>query len=75
MDNDEVNHPSHYNWMEGIEAVEVCEQFSYNLGNALKYIIRADHKNNFVQDIEKAIWYLRRELNRRGHGQFDRNGN
>lgn len=63
---DNVNHPPHYNWLsKGIEAVDVCEQFNYNLGNALKYIIRCDHKGKPEEDIRKAIFYLNRELQRR----------
>jgi hypothetical protein len=40
---------------------------SFNLGNAIKYIWRADEKGNTQQDLEKAIWYLEREMKRRGY--------
>ena len=65
---DHVHHPPHYNWHPaGIEAVVVCEAFSYNLGNAIKYIFRSGGtvtKGDIDTDLEKAIWYLRRELER-----------
>lgn len=68
LGSDGVHHPAYYNWHPaGIEAVEVCEAFSYNLGNAIKYIFRSGGtvtKGHVEQDLEKAIWYLRRELQR-----------
>ena len=65
MADDPINHPAHYTWIPGIEPIEIAEHLPYCLGNALKYIVRADHKGADVQDIEKAIWYLQRELKRR----------
>lgn len=61
-----INHPAHYNHGK-IEAITVIEDWSlnFNMGNALKYISRADHKGTPVADIQKAIWYLQRELDRR----------
>ena len=60
---DNVSHPSHYN-VGTIEVIEVIEdwQLNFNLGNAIKYIGRCEHKNNKKEDIKKAIWYLEREL-------------
>ena len=60
---DPVNHPAHYK-VGGIETIEFIEakQLNYNMGNAVKYISRADHKGNKKQDLEKAVWYLNREL-------------
>lgn len=61
-----VNHPPHYNrHPSGIEAIEVCEHMNFNLGNAVKYIWRADEKGQATEDLKKAIWYLDRELKRR----------
>ena len=51
-----VNHPQHY-----IEVVEDWK-LGFNLGNAVKYIGRCEHKGTKEQDIKKAIWYLEREL-------------
>jgi len=61
-----IDHPDHYNIVPKIECIDVVECFNFNLGNAIKYIWRADYKGNFRDDILKAIWYLNRELERRG---------
>jgi hypothetical protein len=67
---DNVDHPSHYNWLpNGIEVIDITEHFNFRTGNALKYIMRADHKGKPVEDIRKAIWYLQRELDARQKGE------
>ena len=60
---DPVNHPAHYK-VGGIETIDFIEakRLNYNMGNAVKYITRADHKGSRKQDLEKAVWYLKREL-------------
>jgi hypothetical protein len=60
---DLVNHPAHYK-TGGIETIDFIEakELNYNMGNAVKYISRAEHKGNKKQDLEKAIWYLNREI-------------
>ena len=60
-----VNHPSHYN-IGKYEAIDVIEdwQLNFNLGNTVKYISRAGHKDDIVQDLKKALWYLEREIKR-----------
>lgn len=60
-----VNHPSHYNKGK-FEVIEVIEDWNlnFNLGNAVKYISRCEHKGNKKQDLEKAVWYLQRELDK-----------
>jgi hypothetical protein len=60
---DPVNHPAHYK-VGGIETIDFIEakKLNYNLGNVVKYLTRADHKGNRKQDLEKAKWYLEREL-------------
>lgn len=60
---DNVNHPAHYK-TGGIETIDFIEakQLTYNLGNVVKYITRADHKGNKVEDLKKAQWYLNREI-------------
>jgi hypothetical protein len=62
---DMVNHPPHYK-TGGIETIDFIEakQLGYNLGNVVKYISRADHKGNRKENLEKARWYLDRELSR-----------
>jgi len=60
---DQVNHPKHYNQHpSGVECIDVVEHFSFNRGNAIKYLWRAGDKGNLVQDLEKAIWYIQREI-------------
>jgi hypothetical protein len=60
---DPVNHPAHYK-VGGIETIDFIEAKSlgYNLGNVVKYVTRSDHKDNRLQDLEKARWYLDREI-------------
>lgn len=63
--NDNVNRPAHYT--DGrIEVIDFIEdkKLNYNRGNAIKYISRAGKKNpdKEVEDLEKAIWYLHREV-------------
>ena len=60
-----INHPSHYNMGE-YEAIDVIEDWNlnFNLGNTVKYISRAGHKDNIVQDLKKALWYIEREIQR-----------
>lgn len=62
---DAVNHPSHYTY-GSIEAIDYIEDkgFNYNLGNAIKYISRAGHKLNTIEDLSKAVWYINREIAR-----------
>lgn len=64
---DVVNHPKHYQLAKGIEAIDLMEmtstapEFVGHLRNtALKYIIRAGHKDpsKYVQDLDKAKWYI-----------------
>jgi len=61
---DLVNQPPHYKSKGGIESIEVIESFelNFNLGNVIKYILRSDKKGNKKQDLEKAQWYLKREI-------------
>ena len=60
---DVVNHPAHYK-VGGIEVIDFIESkgLSYNLGNVVKYVSRADHKGNRLEDLKKAQWYLNREV-------------
>lgn len=65
--NDPVNHPSHYTDTK-IEVMDYIEDkgFNFALGNAVKYISRAGRKdkNKTIEDLEKAEWYLNREIER-----------
>lgn len=62
---DNVNRPKHYtNHPSGIECIQITRHMGFNLGNAIKYIWRADLKNG-TEDLEKAIWYLNDEIRKR----------
>ena len=73
--NDNVNHPSHYTQGpvhdrcgEVVECITVTEGMNFNVGNAVKYLWRCDAKDNgqnAIQDLEKARWYITREIERR----------
>lgn len=74
--NDPVNHPAHYTSSQArcecgatIECIQITEHMQFNLGNCLKYIWRADLKNDAIEDLRKAAWYLNREISRRELGQ------
>lgn len=65
--NDNVNHPAHYT--DGkIEVIDFIEdkKLGYHLGNAVKYISRAGKKDpdKYIEDLQKAVWYLQREIKR-----------
>lgn len=62
-----VNHPAHYGGDTVYESIKVIEAWNlgFCLGNAVKYISRADHKGAPLQDLEKAEWYLNREIQKR----------
>ena len=68
---DQINHPSHYTWIKdkvGIEVIDITRHLDFDLGNAIKYILRAGkkpiNKSNLnlnvaaIQDLKKAIWYI-----------------
>ena len=68
---DMVNHPSHYQSKNGLEAIDVIEAFTSDLegieavdtANAIKYLLRWKNKNG-IEDLKKAIWYLNDEIQR-----------
>ena len=71
-EHDPVNHPSHYTWIKdkcGIEVIDITRHLDFDLGNAIKYILRAGKKpiiskenininKAAIQDLQKAIWYI-----------------
>jgi transposase len=64
---DNVNHPPHYK-TGGIETIDFIEakDLNYRLGNVIKYVSRAGKKDSDpVQDLQKAAWYLQREIDAR----------
>lgn len=62
-----VNHPKHYGGEDNpMEVIKIINHYGLNfeLGNVLKYLIRADKKGNRKQDLQKALWYLQHEINK-----------
>lgn len=70
---DNVNHPAHYNsHPSGIECIEIARHHNFNIGNTIKYLWRAGLKSEEgmedtdkqIEDLNKAIWYIRDEIKR-----------
>lgn len=72
---DRVNHPKHYQWLKelcGIEVIDITRHMNFNLGNTIKYVLRAGHKEEEglsnkqkkIEDLKKAIFYLNDEIKR-----------
>jgi uncharacterized protein DUF3310 len=67
---EKINHPQHYNTglarcemcNSQIECIDVVRHLPFNIGNAMKYLWRCDHKGNKVEDLKKAIWYIEDEI-------------
>ena len=67
-----VNHPDHYAWLKelcGIEPIDICRHLDFNCGSAVKYLLRKGKKEmnlsereQRVQDLSKAIFYLQDEI-------------
>lgn len=66
---DKVNSPSHYAWLKGkcgIEVIDITRWLDFDTGNAVKYLLRAGHKEEEgytdrqkeIEDLEKAVWYI-----------------
>lgn len=65
---DMVNHPPHYTeHPSGVECIQITEHMNFNIGNAVKYLWRADKKNG-LEDLKKAAWYINREIERQSAG-------
>lgn len=65
MATDMINHPPHYTQHpSGVECIAVTEHFSFNIGNAIKYLWRSGLKGAQVDDLKKAAWYVNREIER-----------
>lgn len=63
---DAVSHPPHYTaHKSGVECIQITEHMGFNLGCALKYIWRCDLKLDAIEDLEKAKWYINREIEKR----------
>lgn len=76
MEKDErVCHPSHYTWLKdlcGIEVIDITRHMNFNLGNCIKYVLRAGHKTEQgmtnkekqIEDLKKAQFYINDEIKR-----------
>ena len=64
-----VNHPSHYTWLKelcGVEVIDITRHMDFDLGNAVKYILRQGQKSEegisdkdkAIEDLQKAVWYI-----------------
>lgn len=66
MKHDNVEHPKHYtSHPSGVECIQVTEHYGFCIGNAIKYLWRAGLKNDTIEDLRKAAWYVNREIDRR----------
>tara|TARA_R100000458_G_C8220469_1_gene205002 strand:- start:560 stop:805 length:246 start_codon:yes stop_codon:yes gene_type:complete len=56
---EKVNHPAHYNSGK-IEVIDAIHDWGLDfcLGNVVKYVARHNHKENSLEDLKKAKWYL-----------------
>ena len=62
-----VNHPSHYGGENNpLEVINIIEHYdlNFNLGNVIKYCLRAGKKDELKQELKKAQWYINREIQR-----------
>lgn len=66
LEQDIVNHPSHYKFDNGVEVIDLTEQLNFCVGNAIKYLARAGRKDpdKAIEDLEKAEFYVKREIAR-----------
>lgn len=62
---DSVKKPDYYN-IGDIEAIDFIDSWglNFNLGNVIKYVTRCNYKENKIKDLQKAIYYIEREINR-----------
>lgn len=64
--NDNVNHPSHYKFANGVEVIDLTEQLDFLRGNAVKYLARAGRKGDEMEDLLKAQFYVDRAITKLG---------
>ena len=68
---DNVNNPPHYNNSPAkcdcgrrIECIDITRHYPFNIGNAIKYLWRAELKGNALEDLKKAAWYIQDEISK-----------
>ncbi len=78
MKKDNINHPSHYtSHPSGIECIDIADHHDFCIGNAIKYLWRAglksedgiSKKEKQIEDLKKAIWYIKREIKHLSNGE------
>ena len=63
---DMVNNPPHYTkHPSGVECIEIAEHMNFNIGSAVKYLWRCDEKGSAIENLQKAAWFIQREIERR----------
>lgn len=63
MGTDNVNHPAHYTQGKIEVADFIADQkLDFFLGNAVKYVCRCRFKDNYVEDLQKAVWYINKAI-------------
>lgn len=63
--NDAVHHPAHYTTHpSGVECIAIVEHMTFNVGSAVKYLWRLGKKDDVIQELGKARWYIDREIQR-----------
>jgi len=68
LDPEGVDHPAHYSQHpSGVECIDIIEHMGFNLGSAVKYLWREGLKDSepTIKDLNKAVWYIQREIKRR----------
>lgn len=75
---EQVNHPSHYAWLNdlcGVEPLDICRHLDFNTGNAIKYLLRKDKVDGNktktekrIEDLRKAVFYIQDEIKLLEHG-------
>ncbi len=73
MEMDDINRPAHYT-LNGIEVIDAIEawRLDYHLGTVVKYIARAQYKGNELEDLEKALWFLKRRIELKKKEEYER---
>lgn len=80
--NERVQHPSYYTWLKeqcGVEVIDITRHMDFDLGNAVKYILRAGRKSEegytdiqkMVEDLRKAIFYIEDEIKLIGENEHE----
>ena len=76
--NNSVEHPVHYAWLKGlcgVEPLDICRHLDFNIGNAIKYLLRKDKVDGNktktekrIEDLLKAVFYIQDEIKLLEHG-------